>query len=644
MLFCAMRIIAQEYNLSESIKNIAEDLAADDTDPNAVISFTDILHEIEENPVRINSANKDEISRLFFLSDFQVKALVDYVSASGPIVSVFEISNIPGFDKETALMISHFTTLEAQPQNPSGPLRNTLISNFSIKPGSSDSSTLGSDWKILNRYKFSTGGITGGFTTEKDPGEKMFTGTPKLPDFFSGYLSYSSHRVIKKIVIGDFSARFGQGSNINTGMRRRISMTSPGYMSASDEIKPYTSSAETKFFRGIATELEFHNLEIFMLLSKNYLDATLSSSTGLSNDCIKTFYDEGIHNNPSLLNKKHNVSVLSYAVDLAYDFSKIKFGITCSGNTFSLPVKPDFSDPEKIYDSEGTRNILYSVYYNTFIKKILLYGELTLNDSKKHAVIQGISMRPSDRLSINFLIRCYSSGLSSYYGQGPGISSKSSNENGLLGNFTFEAFKHFFISGGYDVREYPWIRYRCKAPSDGTTSEFKFMYIPSENLAIDATCHFVKSMIDNDDLLAIRKQDQKITRNFKINVKYKINKNLGFGSRMDYMRVSPSGSTGFSLCQDVNIIFSGIPLTIWVRYCIFDTTDWDSRIYIFENDLLYSFSIPALYGEGTRNYVMAKWEIGKIAEVRVKYGLTSSLTDISVKNTNELKLQFRVLF
>ena len=77
----------QSEKLSGVVTEVAETLAADELDPEAASSFTDRLHELLEDPVKINSAGQDEISRLFFLSDFQVKALSDYITSSGKIVS-----------------------------------------------------------------------------------------------------------------------------------------------------------------------------------------------------------------------------------------------------------------------------------------------------------------------------------------------------------------------------------------------------------------------------------------------------------------------------------------------------------------------------------------------------------------------------
>jgi hypothetical protein len=88
-----------------------------------------------------------------------------------------------------------------------------------------------------------------------------------------------------------------------------------------------------------------------------------------------------------------------------------------------------------------------------------------------------------------------------------------------------------------------------------------------------------------------------------------------------------------------------VPVTVWARFCPFYTDDWDSRIYVYENDLLYSFSIPALYGKGSRSYIMTKWKISDFAELRIKYGITSSVTTgRSLENTEEIKMQFRIWF
>jgi hypothetical protein len=640
-------VFCQEIKLSESITSIAEELAADEDDPEAVATYIERLNELAENPVKINSASENEIARLFFLSDFQVKALTEYVQSSGQLVSIFELAAIPGFDRQTAEMIIPFASLERLYTNNSDSARwhNSLISNFSIKPNKQDTSFLGSAWKILTKYKFTSGSISGGFTTEKDQGEKFFSGKPSLPDFLSGYLAYNGKGVIRRIIVGDFSARFGQGTNINTGIRRGISVTSQGYMSASNEIRPYTSTEENRYFRGLAGEFELKNIEFFVFLSKNRTDASLGSISGSSNDYIDNLYTAGVHNTPSLLNKKDAVSQSAFGFNLSYNLHNLKFGIVWSENRFSLPVLKTSDDPTKTFDFTGYRNTISTVYYNCFIKNILLYGELSAIDNLKFTVIQGISFRPSDRLSLNLLLRHYNPGFTSFYGNGPGSSSKTTNETGILGNFSYEAAKHLFISGGVEIKSNPWLKYRCSAPTHGVRKEIRVRFLPEENLILEASYNYRMSMVDNSVNAGIPEQSELISRTAKSSVRFSFSDYLALGTRVDFKIADPSGFRGALLLQDLIFRFKKYPVSVWLRYCLFKTSGWDSRLYTYENDLLYSFNIPALSGEGSRSYLMIKWDLRNIAEFRIKYGMTSLVTNVnSVRNTDEIKMQFRVWF
>ena len=640
-------VYGQSEKLSEIIIEIAENLAAEEEDPEAIAIFIDRLHELVENPVKINASDEEQISRLFFLSDFQINSLADYVHSSGRIVSVYELAAIPGFDKSTVEMITPFITLGYYLVNNSDPVswRNAMITNLSTNSGNYDTSYLASACRILTKYKFTSGVFSGGFTMEKDPGEKLLSGNPPLPDFLSAYLAYSGIGLIKKIIIGDVSARFGQGTAINTGMRRGISLTSPGYMSARDEIKPYTSTEENKFFRGVAAEFSVKNLDLYLFFSKNYLDATLASSSDSTSDYIENIYLTGVHNTPSLLHKKDVISVAAYGINISYNLNNLKVGFVWSENRFSLPIMITENDPERIFDFTGDKNRLYSVYYNSLIKNILLYGELSANDNKKYAVVQGISFRPSDRLSINFLYRNYKPGYATFYGNGPGTGTKTTNEKGFLGNFSFEAAKHLFISVGCAIHSSPWLKYRCSAPSRGVRQEVKIRFVPSEKLTLDASYHYRLSMVDSAEKTGIPIQDEGITRSLKVSSRYSVHDNLNLGMRIDYKIVDPSGSRGILLFQEINYSFKKVPITLWARYCLFNTDDWAARIYTYENDLLYSFSIPALAGEGSRSYIMGRWKIYDFAELRIKYGMNSLITNgMSVKNTDEVKIQFKVWF
>jgi hypothetical protein len=520
-----------------------------------------------------------------------------------------------------------------------------FLTNFSVKSSDKDTKAPGSPVKILTKYKFTSGNITGGFTAEKDQGEKFLTGSPALPDFFSGHLSFSGKGFIRRIVIGDYAARFGQGTNINTGLRTGLSLTTPGNMSGRDEIKPYTSTGESNFFRGVTAQFQIKNLTFSTYYSKNKTDGTLSSSDGIFDDYIENLNTTGLHNTFSSLSRKDNITEISYGGNISYSFSNLKVGLVWSENRLSLPLHFQSKNPDEIYDFEGSRNSTGTLYYSGLIRKLILFGEISVDYSSKTALVQGVSLRPDDRLTISILYRRYDPGYTAFHGNGQGSPSSGDNLHGLLGSFTFEASKYLFISAGWDNQRNPWMKYRCSGPSLVKKGDVRIKYLPSDKLNAESVYSIRYSSFDKSENQGVTKQDHMITRGLKTSVKYSPVEGLTFGSRFDLKLAEPSNGKGILLLQDINYRFSTFPLSLWFRYCIFNTDSWDSRLYTWENDLLYSFSIPALSGEGTRSYIVAGWKIRDSAELRVKYGITSySGTDNIMKDIQELKMQFRVRF
>ncbi len=627
------------------IITIAEDLAASETDQEAATSYIDRLYELAENPVRINSADEAELSRLFFLSDFQVKALADYTRTTGKIVSFNELSYIPGFDIATAEMIIPFASLDSHemPVRDSVRIRNILVTNISLRSGNRDTASQGSPVKLLSRYKFTAGSLSGGLTVEKDQGEKFFSPGTVSPDFFSANLAYTGTGIVRRFIVGDYSARFGQGTNINSGISTGLSLTSQSYMSARNEVRPYTSTDENRFFRGIAGSLSIKKLEISFILSRHAVDATLGSSSGASEDCVESLYRSGTHNTSSLLQKRDAVTESAAGINASWNFRSTRVGLAWSENVFSLPLKPDPEDPGKLFSFKGESDNIFSLYYNSIVKKILLYGEVSANDLKRFAVVQGMSVRPSGRLTVNFLVWKYSPGYTSFNGIGPGGSSGSYAEQSVLGNFTFEAARHLFLSGGCIVQRFPWLKYRCSSPSSAARRELGLKYMPTDKLTIDCIYSLRCSMADSASPTGIPVLKRLVNAGLKLVVRYNVQDNLTLGTRLDFKKTGPPGSMGFLILGDASYRMRTIPLSLWLRYCVFRTDSYDSRIYTWENDLLYTFSVPSVYGTGSRFYIMAAFKLSGKAELRFKYGnLSESPAPGILKNTDEYRLQLKI--
>lgn len=647
LIFITLNSSGQDEKISDIISSIAEELADDETDPEAAAMYAEKLYDLIEKPVRINYADESELSRLFFLTDFQVKALAEYIHSTGKIISLYEIATVPGFNNDLARMISPLISLDTEKTVNSEPvrLRTNLLSSFSSRVPASITSSPGPPWKSLTRYKFTAGSISGGFSAEKDAGEKLLSGKPPLPDFLSASVAWSGKGILRKVIAGDFGARFGMGTSINTGLRTGLSLTQSGYLSGGDEIKPYTSTDENIFFRGVAAQFQIRKTGLSFLYSINRIDATLDTAVNGSDLFIETFQRSGLHNNASSLEKKDAVTEYCLIINVSTDFKTFRTGIVWTGSRFSLPVAKTDPQPEDIYDFEGTVNLTATAYYKAILGKMLFYGEVSSNLNQKLAVVQGLSFRPSDRLSMNLLYRDYDPGFTSFHGKGLFSSSAGDNVRGIFGNFAFEAARHLFISAGCDLRFYPWLKYRCSAPSAAVSREVRLKYLPYDKLAFEAVWNYRQSMLNREETDGIEKQENFAGSLIKGSVRYSPHENLTLMTRLDYKIARPGRGHGMLLLQDLSYKFEKIPLSVWFRYCIFKTDDWDSRLYTYENDLLYSFSIPALSGEGNRIYLMVDWRAAKFIDLRIKYGITELQKDNdSWIETEELKLQARIWF
>jgi hypothetical protein len=72
---------------------------------------------------------------------------------------------------------------------------------------------------------------------------------------------------------------------------------------------------------------------------------------------------------------------------------------------------------------------------------------------------------------------------------------------------------------------------------------------------------------------------------------------------------------GYTVFQDIAYNFqmgngkSQIPLELRCRLQWFDAREWANRIYLYEHDVLYAWSIPAVYGLGGRFILNLRWQI-----------------------------------
>ena len=98
--------------------------------------------------------------------------------------------------------------------------------------------------------------------------------------------------------------------------------------------------------------------------------------------------------------------------------------------------------------------------------------------------------------------------------------------------------------------------------------------------------------------------------NFQIS--YGVTESLTFSDKASYSHYrndDGADSRGYLLCHDVAYKPPDKPYSLTFRYALYGSDDYYSRISVYENDVLGAFSIPNLYGHGSRIYLLGKLKL-----------------------------------
>ena len=161
---------------------------------------------------------------------------------------------------------------------------------------------------------------------------------------------------------------------------------------------------------------------------------------------------------------------------------------------------------------------------------------------------------------------------------------------------------------------------------------------------------------DPNDPEAIDVLLDKEQNNFRYQFSYKASDAITLRSRFEWMDVGYSNQEkekGYVIYQDVVWKPMSSPLSLTARYALFDTDSYNSRIYAYENDVLYVFSIPAYYYRGSRFYGILRYQYKKRFDIWLRYAqflynnrtsVGSGMNEIEGNRKSEVRIQIRFSF
>lgn len=641
-------------------------------------SLLDQFIQYKEHPLNLNAATHDELSLLTILNELQINALTTHIHTHGKLISIYELQGIPGFDLLTIYKILPYVKVDQDINNLSIsfkelikngkhqilartqrvneiakgyllPEENTAINNSPLYPGS--------PYKVYTRYRFNyTNRISWGLTCEKDPGELFFKSNKKSFDFYSAHLFLNNHKgFFKTIALGDYQLQFGQGLAVWSGLAYSKSPDIINIKKYGAGIKSYASADENLFMRGAATTVVLGKFETTLFYSGKKSDANVMAKDTVLNEVlsVSSLQQTGLHRTTAEISDKNSLKERIYGGHLAFKTSQVNIGITGLSNLYSAAFEKS-KELYKRFDFSGNVNTNLSFDYSFIYKNYNFFGESGRSSNGGLATINGLLVSLGPTLSMSFAYRNYQRNYQALLAKAFGESYASNNENGTYIGLQYKPVKSWTFSGYYDLFKFPWLNYLVDAPSYGQEYFAQLTYTPSKTIELYGRCKFSEKQKNGSTSQPINFLVNVHQTNYRFNISYKISKAITLQNRLEYIEYQKENNIpekGFLMYQDINYKSMKSPVSFNLRYTLFDTDSYNSRLYAYQNDIMYVYSIPAHFYRGATVYFNCQYRLLKIMDIWMGYHLTmydnrntigTGLDEIAGSNKSEIKMQVRI--
>jgi len=635
--------------MGDQVERLAETAGSEE-------EFSAMAEELQERnakSVDLNRAGKQNLEAIPFLTPAQRSNLLDYLVTYGEVLSIYELASVPGFDSSLIRRIEPFFNItpasripHATPRNllrlgrhelliragqsfplPSGYKATDSAGVVRAYPGSPQRFYFKYTWSYFDRIKI---GIAG----EKDPGEQFFRGAQKQGmDFYSYYLSLGNIGILKSLVIGNFRASFGQGLTMASGYSPG---SAPGFLNLiprTGGVRPAPGMSESSYLRGAAATIKVKGLEISAFFSRHSRDATVNSTDSLSGTTgeISSIGLSGYHRTGQEIAKRNAVQELLAGGNISFIMAPrqswgFRAGITGIWNKYSAPYVPD-SHPYNRFGFRGQENMNIGIDGQVRFRGIWLFGEAARSRNGGLVALAGISLSPAPGVSLCAIWREYGRDYQNSYSNAFRQGSACANEKGIYAAITASLHPRLTVSGYADLFSFPWLRYRTDLPTRGAELGVLADIKAPGNVSFNLRFYQKTTRINETTQpgTIVHKLADQVIRDYRLNAEWIPNPGITLRTRIEIRESgSASGkrSLGYLVYQDGQVKTFRWPEMMVLRISLFDVPDYDSRIYVYEPEVLYGYSVPAYEGRGVRSVLLLKFAIGRAVDLWLRGGVT----------------------
>lgn len=650
-----------QKELEVVLEEIDEDAAGD------AEQITQFLQDLAKNPLNINTATVEELMQLPGITYRTAAAIVSNRRKNGLYANVSNLKQIKSLPEASLRRIQPYITARTTFKDRAGAAGRQFVVNPSVEaivryrgiletqdgyslPDSLSGSYLGPQGAYYQRITATTSKLSLNLTQETDAGEPSTQ--PVSPDFRSMHLAILKAGALKTLVVGDFTAGFGQGLAMFSGGAFGKGREVIGAANRSERgIVPYRSAEENRFFRGVGVETE-GKFSIAAFYSDRKWSASPAGDSAF-------FYPSltGLNRTESERSRRDNLGITVSAARLRYRSAQLQAGISGYSAVFESPV---VSRSEREGEFQGKTHSVVSVDVRASAEAIQFFAEGAQSKEQARAFLSGMEWYATESSTVSVVYRNYDPGYITLFGAAFAENSGApQNEEGLYIGMKHQFNKNWSMGAYADHYRFPAAGASLSIPGEGADFLWTADYTARGGISGYVLVRSESKDVETTGFDEVGREISVFGRNrrnsVRLHAEMPVSARIRWRTRVEQVLFDTpdeAASRGFLMYQDFRYN-AGRNLQFDARITFFDTESFDSRVYQFENDLLFVMSNTALSGRGRRFYLLGKWEPNRKTEIWMKYDITqyddrteigSGVERISGNIRSRIGMQMRVRF
>ncbi len=625
--------------------------------------LTEQLDRLAVNPANLNALDPADLLQSGLVSALQVEQLRAYQAEFGPLLNIYELQAVPGWELADIERVRPFFTVRTGLDQRVVPIQqglwrggNELLTRWGrIQQPAAASGYEGRMPAFAVRYRHTFDNrLRYGFTAENDAGEAFFSGSnPRGFDFYSAHLFLQgAHPAVAQLAVGDYAARFGQGLLLQTGFMPGKSAESVGVARGGPALRPYSAFGEAFFLRGCGATVRMgRNWEATLLYSRRRRDGNvlLPSDSTETDWAFSALQTSGLHRTAAEIADERAVLEQLGGFSVRHRHARGYVSVNGVGYHYDKSWTPAPA-PYRRFGFTGNSLTGMSIDYQFHVRNLLVFGEAARSARGGLAAVNGVLFSPDRRATLAVMHRYLGRDYQAIYAAPFSEASAAANEHGLYVGLEAKPSKPWRINAYADVWRHPWLRFGADAPSVGWEYLFRAIWTPRRGVSV-YVLWFSETKERSDALESVADLYPHRRERLRVHAAYKLGGGLELRSRVEWTRYAVGNlpaAGGFIAFQEAVFKALSFPVSGTFRFTLFDTEDFNTRVYAYEQDLFAALSVPAFSGRGARMFLNLAWRVNTWLRVEGRYERTvqeKTVTDSGVIGPRHaLKCQLRMKF